>query len=750
MTHSHRRSMAAATLAVLLSTTCLAHAADLNAGSVTATDTSAATSDNAIGAKAPKGTAANVAPSQAPLSATQPIAVISRKVIQNTVPVTSDFASTIATAPSVVVNSPNGMGNGEATGIQLRGFSDGQFSITMDGIPFGDSNDFTHHTTAYFPSDILDSVDVDRGPGYASTVGEATFGGTVAMHSLQTEDHFGGTVTGAYGSWNTQHYGMQLQSGILNDSGTKMAVSAERNSSDGAMVLAHDANTNFTAKITQPIADRFVLTAFSSLQWSKYNNNNQISLTQEQLYGKNYAALSNNPLSQQWVGANRTAKSTDFEYLELAGDAALFQIDNKLYTFAYDNHEKDSNNANQLTTPDSIAAGQGAANGEDDALGYTKLNRYRSVGDILTLSRDIDAGVASGTFKVGAWVEHQNNDRNVEWMDFNTGMTYLKKLKNHTTTPLAAYKYALNSRIDTQQPYVEYDWKPVNGLTITPGFKYVSFTRVQDGPINQTTQLPVNERAPYHASLPYLSINYRITPNLSAYAQYAEGFLAPNVNLLYTVGSFLNRAQPQKTTNYQIGGVYRSGRLTADADFYYINFNNYISSITPPGGTFSYFINSGAVQYKGVEGEATYVVGHGFSLFGAGSMNSAHLGGAAASGETAGLPMAPHWIADFGPMYDDGTYFGSFLTKYVGPTADASGTWWVKTYDTSNLVGGVHLGSLAPRLKDVKVTLGVYNIFNHRNILDETADVQNGVLQSDTTVDYLAPLSVAASVSVQF
>ncbi len=748
MTFTTQRSIAAATLLALLSSTSLAHAANLNAGSVTATDTTATTADTAIGDKAPKGTAPNVSPSQAPLSAIEPISVISQKTIQNTVPANSDFASTFATAPSTVVNSPNGMGNGEATALELRGFTDGQFNITFDGIPFGDTNDFTHHTTAYFPSDILSSISVDRGPGYASTVGEATFGGTVAMNSLDTESKIGGTITGGYGSWDTSHIGAVVQSGRINSTGTEIAFSAERNQSHGAITLDQTSDTNETLKITQPVTDRFLLTAFGSLQYSSYNNANQITLAQEAIYGKNYGALSEDPNSQQWVSANNTAKNTDFEYLDFKGDAGIFQLDEKLYTFAYSNHEDDSNNPNQIgdvaydpTATASANAGNGAI-----ATGYKKLNRYRSIGNIITLSRDIDAGIASGTLKAGAWVEHQNNDRNVYWWNFDTATSYQQELKHAPGKPLSNYKYNINSKIDTQQPYIEYEWKPTTALTVTPGFKYVAFSRTQDGPVNQTTQTPIDQTFHYHAALPYLSANYRFTPNLSGYAEYAKGFLAPNVNLIYVSNPSLNNFGPQKTTNYQVGAVYKSRRLTADADFYYISFNNYITPITI--GNFAAFTNDGAVRYKGVEGEATYVVGQGFSIFASGSLNSAKA--SANVGDAVGVPLAPDWIADFGPVYDNGTYYASFLTKYVGPTPDATGTWWVKTYDTSNLVGGVHLGALMPQLKDVKLSLGIYNILDHRNILDETADVQNGVLQSDTTVDFTAPRSIYGSISTSF
>ena len=68
--------------------------------------------------------------------------------------------------------SVNGPGLGE-TKLTMRGLPDGQFNITWDGIPFGDTNGPTHHSTAYFPASVIGRVEVERGPGNASNLGQA-------------------------------------------------------------------------------------------------------------------------------------------------------------------------------------------------------------------------------------------------------------------------------------------------------------------------------------------------------------------------------------------------------------------------------------------------------------------------------------------------------------------------------------------------------------------------------------------------
>ena len=86
-------------------------------------------------------------------------------------------------APSVWSVDPNGPGmmESQSGGPYLRGFANGQYNVTFDGIPWGDSNDFTQHSTSYFMPQDTGSIVVDRGPGDASNIGNATFGGTMAV-----------------------------------------------------------------------------------------------------------------------------------------------------------------------------------------------------------------------------------------------------------------------------------------------------------------------------------------------------------------------------------------------------------------------------------------------------------------------------------------------------------------------------------------------------------------------------------------
>ncbi len=119
---------------------------------------------SAVGSKAPPGSAPALAPSQAPLDAIEPTSIVSDKVIRDMIQPSADLNEIIKYTPGAVATANNGL-IGDTNKGGWRGFSDGQYNVTFDGIPFGDENNPSHHSASYFPSGFIGRATVDRGPG---------------------------------------------------------------------------------------------------------------------------------------------------------------------------------------------------------------------------------------------------------------------------------------------------------------------------------------------------------------------------------------------------------------------------------------------------------------------------------------------------------------------------------------------------------------------------------------------------------
>ena len=180
---------------------------------------------------------ASAAPVKAPLESNEPKSIIDRKAIDQFVPATSDYTQIVNLAPSMSGTSVGGPGLFEAKST-LRGFQDGEYNITYDGIPWGDANGPTHHSTSFFPSSTIGAVVVDRGPGEAGQIGVASFGGSVNIFSPEVSDERGGSQSVTGGSWNTWMSVTKLNTGDIDElNGAHLLFNFQELTTDGAQSL---------------------------------------------------------------------------------------------------------------------------------------------------------------------------------------------------------------------------------------------------------------------------------------------------------------------------------------------------------------------------------------------------------------------------------------------------------------------------------------------------------------------------------
>jgi iron complex outermembrane receptor protein len=397
-------------------------------------------------------------PITASVHTAEPQSIITRTIIEDSVSKTTDFMSIAALSPGAsTTNLGNGPGFGDAK-LTLRGFADGNYNITIDGIPFGDSNNPTHHSTAYFPDGTYDRIIIDRGPGYATDLGQASYGGNVHLISRSPEDKFGGELIGLYGSYNSQLERFTINSGKIAGLGDlKIIAVGEHKKTDGALTGVPGEWYNGFIKGELDLGDHAKLTLMSTYNHSvlyqpdsskgascfvnvsgaptnapaEVKAGDCQAASQIGTFGLNYSALSPaQAATSLWPTArndwNWQNKSTDFEIARLQWDITPWlSLDNKAYTYFYKNFtfEVDDvstpclgspTSATQCTAPKtaSYSAYKNVINSNGqtvpgDIAGHTKLNQYRQIGDVL----ELDAKTSIGTAKAGFWYEHSRSHR---------------------------------------------------------------------------------------------------------------------------------------------------------------------------------------------------------------------------------------------------------------------------------------------------------------------------------------------------
>ena len=118
--------------------------------------------------------------------------------------------------PSVVTTSDAGNGVGY-TGIRVRGSDATRVNVTINGIPYNDSE--SHGTFWVNMPDFassLQSVQLQRGVG-TSTNGSGAFGASLNMLTDSYSEKASGEISNSFGSFNTRKHTVKFSTGLLND-----------------------------------------------------------------------------------------------------------------------------------------------------------------------------------------------------------------------------------------------------------------------------------------------------------------------------------------------------------------------------------------------------------------------------------------------------------------------------------------------------------------------------------------------------
>ena len=704
------RLMSSAALALVLggATSALAAATDIT------TATGAEGADvAAVIVTAERDAAAAAAPSKAALDQTQPQSIITHRYIDQATPESGDYTTAIIIAPSVAGVSMNGGGIGDSNTSTLRGFQDGQFNVTFDGLAFGDANDTTHHPAAFFPSSTIGAAVVDRGPGAAGDLGQANFGGAVHLFSQNVENNAGASQKATFGSFNTQSYVTMLQSGQLSQlNGTKMMLSLDERSSDGELSYSSGEAFNQTFKAVVPITDKLQVTAFSSINYTRYYEADTggtvagmgITGAQVAAYGKNFA-LNNNPNDEHYYKYNYVKKHTDFNYLDTRWDGGDgLTVEDQLYDYFYSNKTVSAQAVNDLVGVNtSSLVSPDAGLPVTDIGGYHKLNRYQTFGDVLRLNKDF----GFGTLRTGGIMESSWAQRSIYNFDLMNGQpdTGSSWSSNPGVTNAS---YVEPSRWFQTQVFADFEWRPLANLTLTPGIKQLDYKRSIDAPIEGSGQ-PAKGSRTYDKTLYFFTGNYRLTHDLTVYAQAASGFLIPPVKTLAAVNGTTAATSPQQTWTYQGGVVYSSGQLSFDADYYNIQATNVLVNETHTSCLC--YVNAGSGAYSGVEAQGAYRFTSAFTVFANGAVNTAKDKNGGPGSTPSAFTNAPKGTAAIGLIFGQGPWTATASDKLVGAQLASDGATHIPSYTSLD-------ASLAYDFGKFKVKLSGFNLADKRALLD--------------------------------
>ena len=698
--------------------------------------------------------AAKNALSQSSLDARSAQSEISDEFIRNFTSPVADYSQILQMAPGMFSYSPNGPGLGD-TKTSMRGLTDSNAVISFDGIPFNDTNGVSHHSWVFFPSQFVGGAVIDRSPGSAATIGQATFAGSINLLSRNLEPAKRTSVEGSYGTWNTSLVGIEHETGQFGaDGASNLLFNVHEMKSDGYETFNKQKRDALSLKYQYAVSADTAVTAFASYLNLKSNTPAVKGVSRANVNLGNYdLLLSGVPNTPAYYGYNFYDVSTDFNYLGVSSNLGNgWKLEDKVYVYRYWNKQNYNNFKYDATglVPTSLTT----------TSAVDKLNSYVTKGNLLRLSQESSLG----TFRTGLWYDVADSYRYQVKSDPRTWID----------TPLP--NFSETYRTTTIQPYVEYEFKVAKDLKVTPGVKYASykqaFNHLQDcatigglgATVNAATcaitlpgtglgQPSVSNSVSYSDVLPSLDVHYQMQPNWSVYGQYAIGDQIPDTGVFDVKNAqILSKPKPTKSTTFQFGSVWKSDKYTLDADIYHSKLDNAYTVSVDPVTLLNFYPLIGNQIIQGIEAESNILLGSGFSLYLNGTFGSAKydtgkwISGAPADTETLGLNyQASGWNTGL---------FAKRVGKMYNDNASVHEAFTIDPVVMTNLFVNYTLKTPSSFTKQAKIQLAINNLFDRHNVVGVAgAGTAASTSAAPSPADLLTVLparSVSATVTLDF
>ncbi len=335
--------------------------------------------------------AAETSPSQNTLEARSAKSEISPEFIQNFASPVADYTELLQMSPGTFSVNPNGVGLGDSK-TYFRGFADGQYTMTVDGIPFNDTN--TRPTTPgrFFPaSSSPESISTaaparQRLSARTTSADPSTCCRAVCPTPRTSAPRFR-TARSTPGCWPSTSIPASLAGGQE----IEPDINLHQMLSDGYQTYNYQKRVAGFIKYQYRLTDRTTFTVFSGLVdlWTNTPNTKGPTRAQVAQFGDDYL-MSGDPNQTELLRLQLLSRADRFRIHRRALELGHgWKFDNKAYTYRYWNKQ----NYNGSTISATSAT--------------DKLNGYRKVGDILSVSHETTRGV----LRTGIWYEWAYTDR---------------------------------------------------------------------------------------------------------------------------------------------------------------------------------------------------------------------------------------------------------------------------------------------------------------------------------------------------
>lgn len=655
----------------------------------------------------------------------------------------------ISKLPGVNFESADPYGAYEwAVRISVRGFNQNQMGFTLDDVPLGDMSYANHnglHISRAISSENLGGADLSQGAGALGTASTSNLGGTLAFHSAMPRADAGVYVASSYGSDNTYHEFIRIDSGTLAGGGSGY-ISYGLQYGDKWKGDGTQKQQQINAKYVQPLG---TLTLSGTFDYSmrRENDYQDLSLALIRRVGYNWDNISSNWQEALKIASTYQANSggdcaavgggdgtnqypspvqcVDDAYYNASGlrnDAlgavtANWDIFSNLtfHVTAYGHNNKGMGtwDTPYVASPD----------GTPISMRTTEygINRYGAVGWLRWTYED-------HTIEAGYWYENNNfhQARRYYAMSADAPRGDLSFSSHAFAT---SWEYKFNTV--TQVVHLQDTWQVSDALKVEFGFKAQKVNNVAHVIVGTISGKIGSE----NDFLPQVGANYTLDDHNEVFADYSENQRAfvgsatdgPFSTTQIGFDAIKGDLKPETSRTVEAGYRYNTASLQGVLTGYYVKFKNRLLTTTVGSGIVgnpSALANVGSVTTMGIEAAGTWHFANDMWLFGSYAFNQSTYdddtydgdGDLTARTKDKSVVDAPKHILKGELGYDNGSLFahlnGSFLSRrYYTYTNDAS----VPTQTVFDLSFGYRIAS-NDYLNGVELQGNVNNLFDTKYI----------------------------------
>ena len=614
--------------------------------------------------------------------------------------------------PGANVASSDPYGLSTSSSLTLRGLGQDEIGVLMEGAPQNDIGYYYAYPSQFADPENLRRISLAQG---SVDIDSPTLGGAGGLLSLALDDpkaRRGALVDLSLGSYAARRGFFRIDTGTIGTTGLKAFLSYSNTRADNWRGAGYDTRQHVDAKILN--------------EWGA-GNRASLALSYNDANSSSYPS----PTLAEWNAQGRdfnfderyTAGNTNYWRLYRAPFRNLYAsapvhvvlndrlaLDTTSYLqFGYGN----SPYGTQLTTEGNFLGTEelvqpialpGAVDGVATVLGNYTGDQMR-VGNVSKLT--LKAG--KHTVTAGLWFDYGTDRVTQSYTSIDADgqpldrWGYRAKAIRTADGRLLAYENQRTVTV-TKSIFLADSIALSPRLTIDAGFKGVNVLR------NGRTYLPGPQdkvRNDSFAALPRAAIHYRLDDRQQLFANITTNFRTPNEFTLYNsyfggevVVRGTNALKNEYSVSQEIGYRFIGEQLSASVTGFHYKFRNrQLATVIDQGGAqVNATINAGGQTSYGVDAEIDYRPVAGVSLYLSGEYLRARIDDDLPVGTdflpTRGKHAVSSPTVQFGAggIYDDGRFFGSVASKYIGGQyASFTNDERIKGYATLDLSVGMHL-----------------------------------------------------------